>query len=81
MLAKHAIPRPLVNEPVGPYTVDGLYTHGRLVIELDSRGAHETTKAFEEDRRRDRDLLTKATGSSASPGASSTTAKRSSLAS
>jgi very-short-patch-repair endonuclease len=27
-------------------------------MELDSRQAHETSRAFEEDRRRDRDLLT-----------------------
>jgi hypothetical protein len=56
---KHAIPRPLVNERIGPYIVDGLYADQRLVVELDSRAAHETTRAFEEDRRRDRYLLTK----------------------
>jgi Protein of unknown function (DUF559) len=57
-LDKHAIHRPLVNESIGPYIVDGLYVDDRLVIELDSRSAHETTRAFEEDRRRDRYLLT-----------------------
>jgi very-short-patch-repair endonuclease len=55
-LDKHKLPRPLVNEPIGPYTVDGLYREQRLVVELDSRGAHETTTAFEDDRARDRDL-------------------------
>jgi len=39
--------------------VDGLYLDQRLVIELDSRAAHETTKAFERDRAGDRALLTK----------------------
>jgi very-short-patch-repair endonuclease len=53
------LPRPLVNEPIGPYTVDTLWPESRLVVELDGRGAHETTRAFEEDRRRDRDLVTK----------------------
>jgi len=48
-----------VNERIGPFTVDGLYAHERLVVELDSRQAHETPRAFEEDRRRDRDLLTR----------------------
>jgi hypothetical protein len=58
-LDAHELPRPLVNEPIGPYTVDALWPGSRLVVELDGRGAHETTRAFEEDRRRDRDLVTK----------------------
>jgi hypothetical protein len=58
-LDAHGIPRPLVNERIGPFTVDGLYAPERLVVELDSRQAHETPRAFEEDRRRDRDLLTR----------------------
>jgi hypothetical protein len=56
-LDDHQIPRPLVNEPIGPYTVDALWPHQRLVVELDSRQAHQTTRAFEHDRARDRDLL------------------------
>jgi hypothetical protein len=58
-LDRQEIPRPLVNEPIGPYTVDGLWPDQRLVVELDSRRAHETTKAFEADRARDRALMTK----------------------
>jgi len=46
------------SEPIGPYTVDALWHHQRLVVELDGRAAHETTRAFEEDRARDRDLTT-----------------------
>jgi hypothetical protein len=57
-LDAHALPRPLINHEVGAYTVDGLYPSARLVIELDSRYAHETRRAFEEDRRRDRHLVT-----------------------
>jgi hypothetical protein len=57
-LDAHELPRPLVNERIGPYTVDALWPESRLVVELDSRSAHETTRAFEEDRRRDRDLVT-----------------------
>jgi very-short-patch-repair endonuclease len=40
-----------------PLTVDALWPHQRLVVELDSRQAHQTTRAFEHDRARDRDLL------------------------
>jgi very-short-patch-repair endonuclease len=55
-LDAHHIERPRVNEPVGPYTVDALWPHQRLVAELDGRQAHQTAKAFEDDRARDRDL-------------------------
>jgi very-short-patch-repair endonuclease/predicted transcriptional regulator of viral defense system len=55
-LDTHALPRPRVNEPIGPYTVDALWPQSRLIVELDSRSAHHTTKAFEDDRARDRDL-------------------------
>ena len=30
--------------------------HERLIVELDSRRAHATTQAFEDDRHKDRDL-------------------------
>jgi very-short-patch-repair endonuclease len=52
----HHIERPKVNEPIGPYTVDALWPEQRLIAELDSRQAHHTTRAFEDDRARDRDL-------------------------
>jgi very-short-patch-repair endonuclease len=55
-LDAHHLERPLVNEEIGPYTVDALWPAQRLVVELDSRQAHQTAKAFEEDRARDRDL-------------------------
>ena len=37
--------------------VDAVYRAHRLVIELDSRQFHATTRAFERDRDRDADLL------------------------
>jgi very-short-patch-repair endonuclease len=58
-LDAHHLERPKVNERIGPYTVDALWPQQRLVAELDSRQAHQTTRAFEEDRARDRHLLTK----------------------
>jgi hypothetical protein len=57
-LDANTLPRPLVNEPIGPYVVDALWPQQRLIVELDSRQAHQTTKAFEDDRARDRHLLT-----------------------
>jgi very-short-patch-repair endonuclease len=56
-LDAHNLERPLINEQIGPYTVDALWPRHRLVVELDSRQAHETTRAFEEDLARDRRLL------------------------
>jgi very-short-patch-repair endonuclease len=58
-LDAHHLERPKVNERIGPYTVDALWPQQRLVAELDSRQAHQTTRAFDEDRARDRHLLTK----------------------
>jgi very-short-patch-repair endonuclease len=55
-LDAHAFPRPKLNEEIGPYTVDALWPDARLVVELDSRQAHDTRTAFESDRARDRDL-------------------------
>lgn len=51
------IPRPQMNVIVAGHEVDGLYERERLVIEIDSRTHHLTTAAFEEDRRRDADLM------------------------
>jgi very-short-patch-repair endonuclease len=58
-LDAHHLERPLVNKKTGPYIVDALWPAQHLIAELDSRQAHQTTKAFENDRARDRDLLTK----------------------
>ena len=56
LLDAHALPPPKLNEQLGPYTVDALWPAARLVIELDSRQAHDTRTAFESDRARDREL-------------------------
>ena len=55
-LDAHDLARPKVNELIGAYTVDALWPQPRLVVELDSRQAHQTARAFEQDRARDRDL-------------------------
>jgi very-short-patch-repair endonuclease len=51
------IPRPQTNVIVAGRVVDGVWHEQRVVIELDSRTHHMTTAAFEEDRRRDADLM------------------------
>jgi very-short-patch-repair endonuclease len=52
----HGLPRPRMNEPLGPYEPDALWPDARLVVELDSYSIHSTRQAFESDRARDRAL-------------------------
>lgn len=47
------IPLPIA---AGGYEVDCCWPEQRLVVELDSRRHHATTRAFRNDRERDRDL-------------------------
>jgi Protein of unknown function (DUF559) len=54
-LDDNGLPRPLVNHPIGPFTVDFLYPDLNLVIETDE-DAHRSAWAFEDDRKRDRYL-------------------------
>jgi predicted transcriptional regulator of viral defense system len=58
LVEKHDLPRPLRNQPL---TLDGrtiypdaMWPDARLIVELDSRSAHETTSRFDSDRERDR---------------------------
>jgi len=57
---KHGLPRPEVNVwlQVGRhlYEVDCLWRRQRLIVELDGRSAHDTARAFESDRLKDRRL-------------------------
>jgi very-short-patch-repair endonuclease len=50
---RHALPLPLVNQPVGPYSVDFLWPAHHLAVETDGWQAHRGRQAFEEDRERD----------------------------
>ena len=47
------IPRPEANILVEGYLVDAVWREQKLIVELDSRAHHMTTRAFEEDRERD----------------------------
>lgn len=47
------IPRPEMNVLVERYLVDAVWREHKVIVELDSRAHHMTTRAFEEDRERD----------------------------
>jgi very-short-patch-repair endonuclease len=52
-LKERDIPVPLLNEPFGPYTLDGIWPEAALILEIDSFDTHGTAHSFETDRRRD----------------------------
>jgi very-short-patch-repair endonuclease len=51
------VARPQMNVIVAGHRVDALWPGPRVVVEVDSRRYHMTVAAFEEDRRRDADLM------------------------
>jgi very-short-patch-repair endonuclease len=55
-LLNAGIPSPETNQQVENLEVDCVWREAHLIVELDSRTFHDTTLAFEEDRRRDRRL-------------------------
>jgi very-short-patch-repair endonuclease len=56
LCARHRLPRPRVNQRVGPFEVDFHWPEQALVVETDGFATHRTRSAFEEDRRRDQVL-------------------------
>jgi very-short-patch-repair endonuclease len=58
LLSEARLPRPEVNAMIGPYEVDFLWRDRKLVVETDGAGTHLTPQAFEDDRRRDAELMT-----------------------
>jgi very-short-patch-repair endonuclease len=56
-LKRHRLPLPEFNQTVAGHEVDAVYRKQKLVIELDRGQFHTTTRAFEQDRDRDADLL------------------------
>lgn len=61
LIDRHGLRRPRMNAPLairGRFVeIDALWEHGRVAVELDSRGIHGTHKRFESDRQRDRILV------------------------
>jgi hypothetical protein len=53
LLARHDLPRPLVNATVEGYEVDFYWPQARLIVETDGAATHLTATAFEQDRERD----------------------------
>jgi hypothetical protein len=62
-LAAHGLPKPEVNVDIelsgGWIQADFLWRDRRLIVELDDRQSHDTGRAFERDRARDRVLATR----------------------
>jgi predicted transcriptional regulator of viral defense system len=61
LVEKFELPRPMLNaelelEPGRWIRLDAMWTGARLIVELDSRAAHDTTSRFDGDRERDRIL-------------------------
>lgn len=60
LIDRFALPRPRLNVHLAIrdrfYEIDCLWEHQRVAIELDGGAAHETRKAFQDDRERDRIL-------------------------
>jgi very-short-patch-repair endonuclease len=56
MCEEHGLPRPQVNTWIDEFEVDFHWPESGLVLEFDGGAVHRTTRAFHEDRRRDRAL-------------------------
>ena len=52
----HGLPKPRVNTWIGAHEVDFFWPEANLALEFDGGAVHRTTKAFYEDRKRDRSL-------------------------
>lgn len=53
LVRRAGLPQPLVNQPLGPYTIDFLWPEQRIAVETDGRAAHERAAARERDYGRD----------------------------
>lgn len=54
---RHGLPMPQVNLWIEGYEIDFFWADAALAVEVDGRAFHGGTRAFHEDRRRDRALL------------------------
>jgi very-short-patch-repair endonuclease len=56
MCEEHGLPAPRTNTWLGSQEVDFYWPQAQLALEFDGGAVHRTTKAFYEDRKRDRAL-------------------------
>lgn len=56
MCETHGLPRPRTNTWIGEHEVDFYWPDAQLALEFDGGAVHQTTRAFHEDRKRDRAL-------------------------
>ena len=56
LVREAGLPRPAVNQPLGPYLVDFVWREERVAVETDGWAAHGHREAFERDHARDADL-------------------------
>jgi very-short-patch-repair endonuclease len=56
LLDDHGLPRPATNTIIEGKEVDAVWREVKLIVELDGFATHGTRRAFERDRRRDRQL-------------------------
>jgi hypothetical protein len=61
MCEAHGLPKPHVNTWVDSEEVDFYWPEAKLVLEFDGEAVHRTTRAFHQDRGRDRSLAAKGT--------------------
>jgi hypothetical protein len=59
LCADHGLPQPSANLAIAGEEVDLIWTDARVIVEIDGTAVHGTTRAFHEDRRRDRALATR----------------------
>jgi very-short-patch-repair endonuclease len=57
LIREAGLPEPEANAELGPYEIDFLWRDERLAVEVDSWSFHSDRKAFEDDRRRDAELV------------------------
>ena len=56
LCAQHGLPRPSTCVFIGGHEIDAYWSDARLAIEFDGEAVRRTTRAFHDDRRRDRQL-------------------------
>ena len=57
LVERARLPRPETNARLAGYEVDALWRLQRLIVEVDGYAFHGGREAFEQDRRRDADLM------------------------